>query len=253
MKKSSSFTRALAVSLLMLVPTSPSYAGTVMGNGGALEITQQMNLAELLKIAYDTMKSVSVVKAQLENMQQQGEQLIGEHWGSTFTSLTKLSQAVRQGESLAYSLSSIDEVYRRKFPSFESYLSQQPSWDGSFYADKYNEWSQTNRDTIASAMAAVGMQAEDFVSEEVTMQLLQDMSSSSVGRMQTIQAGNQIAAQQVRQLQKLRQLMMLHLQTQSNYQAWQSDKESMQAAGREKFFTEPSRAVVGDEPEVPWR
>ena len=110
MKKSSSFTRALAVSLLMLVPTSPSYAGTVMGNGGALEITQQMNLAELLKIAYDTMKSVSVVKAQLENMQQQGEQLIGEQWGSTFTSLTKLSQAVRQGESLAYSLSSIDEV-----------------------------------------------------------------------------------------------------------------------------------------------
>jgi P-type conjugative transfer protein TrbJ len=216
-----------------------------MGNGGALEITQQMNLAELLKIAYDTMKSVSVVKAQLENMEQQGEQLIGEHWGSTFTSLTKLSQAVRQGESLAYSLSSIDEVYRRKFPSFESYLSRQPSWDGSFYTDKYNEWSQTNRDTIASAMAAVGMQSEEFVSEEVTMQLLQDMSSSSVGRMQAIQAGNQ--------LQKLRQLMMLHLQTQSNYQAWQSDKESMQEAGREKFFSKPSQAIVGDEPEVPWR
>jgi P-type conjugative transfer protein TrbJ len=102
-------------------------------------------------------------------------------------------------------------------------------------------------------MAAVGMQSEEFVSEEVTMQLLQDMSSSSVGRMQAIQAGNQIAAQQVRQLQKLRQLMMLHLQTQSNYQAWQSDKESMHEAGREKFFSKPSQAIVGDEPEVPWR
>jgi len=243
----------LSLGILLGSPLSPATAGTVLGNGGALEITQQMNLVELLKIAYDTMQSVSVVKAQLENMERQGEQLIGENWGNTLSSLNKLSSVVRQGESLAYSLSSLDEVYRRKFPSFESYLTRQPSWDGSFYASKYQEWSQTNRDTIASAMAAVGLQAEQFGDEEATMMMLQEMSSSSVGRMQAIQAGNQIAAQQVRQIQKLRQLMMLHLQTQSNYQAWEADKEAMHAANRQHFFTTPPQTVVGDEPEVPWR
>jgi len=242
---------ALALSALML---NPNMGGaSVFGNGGALETTQLLNLVELVKIALDTYQTSQKVQQQLEDMYIQGSQLTNADWGDTAQALQNLAQVVQQGQALAYSLSNNDETFREKFQTYEAYLTDRPDFDGSMFATKYRDWSTTNRDTIASSMASVGLQNEQYASEEATLQTLQMLSQNSVGRLQAIQAGNQIAAQQVRQIQKLRQLLMAQMQMQSTFMATQSDKEAVQTAQSEKYYNEPIDAQVGDETVGLWR
>jgi P-type conjugative transfer protein TrbJ len=54
--------------------------------------------------------------------------------------------------------------------------------------------------------------------------------------MQAIQIGNEIAGQQVVQLQKLRQLAMAQMQAQNAYMAAQEQKEMVNRAAEEQFF-----------------
>lgn len=248
---STSFKSAVLCVHLLLTPL-PGVA-TVFGNGGALESTQLLNMGELVKIALDTYQTAQTVHQQLEDMYIQGKQLTNADWGTTAEALQSLALVVQQGDALAYSLNNIDQTFREKFATYESYLIDRPDFDGSMFATKYRDWSTTNRDTVASAMAAVGLQNEQYSSEEATLQTLQNMSQTSVGRLQAIQAGNQIAAQQVRQLQKLRQLLMTQMQMQSAFMATQSDKESVQSAQSEKYYQKPVDARAGDETVGLWR
>lgn len=249
--KPTSFKVCLLCLPLFLTPVR--VVATVFGNGGALETTQLMNLGELVKVALDTYQTAQTVQKQLEDMYIQGERLTQSDWGDAAQSLQTLAQVVQQGDALAYSLTNIDQTFRDKFTTYESYLVDRPDFDGSMFDTKYRDWSTSNRDTIASAMAAVGLQNQQYASEEATLETLQSMSENSVGRLQAIQAGNQIAAQQVRQLQKLRQLLMTQMQMQSAFMATQSDKESVQTAQGAKYYQEPVDARTGDETVGLWR
>jgi P-type conjugative transfer protein TrbJ len=93
----------------------------------------------------------------------------------------------------------------------------------------------------------VQLQSTQFETEESTMQTLQTLSQSAVGRMQAIQAGNQIAAQPVRQTQKLRQLLMAQMGMQAAFMAGQADQDAAQRAAYERFMRPTSRPVIGDE------
>jgi P-type conjugative transfer protein TrbJ len=244
--------RAAAVLSLLICYPGGGYA-TVFGNGGALETTQILNMAELIKIALDTYQTAQTVHKQLEDMYIQGSQLTNADWGNAGQALQQLAQVVQQGNALAYSTTTIDATFRDKFNLYEDYLIKRPDFDGSMLATKYRDWSDTNRDTIASTMASVGLQNDQYASEEATMETLQMMSQNSVGRLQAIQAGNQIAAQQVRQIQKLRQLMMTQMQMQSAFMATQSDKEAVQTAQSELYYGKPVDARVGNETAGLWR
>ncbi len=61
-------------------------------------------------------------------------------------------------------------------------------------------------------------------------------SQSAVGRQQAIQAGNEIAAQNVQQLQKLRDLVATQITLQGNYMAKQTEQEAVKDAASERFW-----------------
>ena len=63
--------------------------------------------------------------------------------------------------------------------------------------------------------------------------------------MQALQAGNQITAQMLPQMQKLRQLVTSQMQMQGAYLAYVEEKESMQRAQMEKFYSRPPNAQHG--------
>ncbi|MEN5458740.1 P-type conjugative transfer protein TrbJ, partial [Klebsiella pneumoniae] len=54
------------------------------------------------------------------------------------------------------------------------------------------------------------------------------------GRMQAIQAGNEIASQNVQQLQKLRDLIATQINMQGNYMAQQQDRVQLDDALRQQ-------------------
>lgn len=57
--------------------------------------------------------------------------------------------------------------------------------------------------------------------------------------MQAIQVGNEIAAQQVQQLQKLRQMLDAQIQSQSMWYAQQIERQTIDDAFREQYRSAP--------------
>jgi type IV secretion system protein TrbJ len=82
---------------------------------------------------------------------------------------------------------------------------------------------------------AVRLHGEDFPAEQARIDSLTALSDSAVGRMQAVQTGNMIAAEQVQQLVKLRQLVMAQVNAQNVYMASQANREAQRAATQSEW------------------
>lgn len=235
--------------IFLLVPAHLE-AGSVMGTGGSLEVTQILHVSQAASHAIEQIQHLSSMISTMENQMKQlernTENLKDFRWGNARQHLMELDNAVRQGQALAYSLNSIEADYRQKFKDYDHYRNKKYGQKPEHFHDKYNKWSQTNLDTIRSTMKAANLQSKQFHGEDDTIRTLESMSQTSSGRMQAIQVGNQLAAHQVRQMQKLRQIMLSQIQMQSAYMASKVDKESMNKANTSRFFESRSNVILGN-------
>ena len=228
-------------------------AGSVAGTGGSTEVTQILNNVELIRQTNEMLDQTRKLRDQVQkqaqmvdDMRRNGKTLSKQEWGKTSNDLQKLAEIARQGEAIAYSSSNMDAIFRDKYKGYSEYSSQK-NGNPQSYSDQYSNWSSTNRDSIVGAMKTANLQYEQFSSEEQTMKTIEQLSSNAQGRMEAIQAGNLIAAQQVSQLQKLRGLMMAQMQMQSSFLTYQANqKDSANAKSREFFKNEASSISVND-------
>jgi P-type conjugative transfer protein TrbJ len=248
-RKKHSFTPA-KIAILALALTSPAQAGTVMGNGGATEVTQILNNAQLMAIFQNgtsqlaqlssmldneitqTMQQISMVQNQLQDLASMGNQIMTPY-NQVSGALGKLQGLVSRGQSLSYTLQNLDQQFSQLYPGFGNYGSS------GTYATQYKGWSQASMDGIKGALQAQGLQASDFATEQSTMDQLNSMSSSANGTVSAVQAGNAIAAQQVVQLQKLRQLQMEQFNAYAGYLSGQQAKQDAEAEAMGKFMQQP--------------
>lgn len=240
------------IMLIILLITKPLFAGSVAGTGGSTEVTQIANNIELVKqyseLAHQTEQLADQLRRQKEmvnDMAVQGKSLKSWDWGDTKNDLSTLSKAVMQGQSLAYSLETIDSLYRKTYPGYESFVKER-GVSAEMKEDRYQEWSKTNIDTIRSSMHAAQIQDSQFTTEEKTMETLEHLSQTAEGRMQALQVGHQIASQQVRQVQKLRALMLTQMQMQASYMAHEQNEKDAQTAESKKFFDREQKTEVGN-------
>lgn len=221
-----------------------AFAGSVGGNGGSLEVTQIANHLELVKQVYELEYQSNKIRDQLQrqtdmvnDMKVQGRSISDPEWGRASSDLQDLSNIVRQGESLAYSASNTDATYRQKFQGYD-YYSREKNTTPSTFSDRYADWSKVNSDSISSSMKAANLQSAQFQTEYQTMRSIQNLSRSSKGRLEAIQVGNMIAAQQVGQMQKLRSLMMAQMQMQAAFMSTQTSEKDQGKARSEQFLGE---------------
>lgn len=212
---------------------------------GATEITQLFNNVELIDIAVSNARQISNQLRAITNMVQNSANLPSHLWGDTMQDLNQLAQIVREGQALAYSMSNIDAQFRSQFEDYAHYLAN--TLNATQYSNKYNGWTTTTSDTIRASMGSANLQWQQFTTEEATMTQLENMSATATGRMQAIQAGNQIAAQTVRQMQKLRVLMMSQMQMQAAYMATRNEKDAVQQTKSHRFYQGSTTTVVGNE------
>jgi P-type conjugative transfer protein TrbJ len=242
------------ISLVALVLSAQVQAGTVLGNGGATEVTQILNNAQLMAIFQNgtsqlaelssmldneitqTMQQINMVQNQLQDLASIGNQVMAPY-NQVSGALGKLQGLVSRGQSLSYTLQNVDQQFSRMYPGFGNYGS------GGSYATQYQGWSQTSMDGIKGALQAQGLQASDFATEQSTMDQLNSMSSSANGTVSAVQAGNAIAAQQVVQLQKLRQLQMEQFNAYASYTAGQQAKQDADLEAVQKFLKQGDGTV----------
>jgi type IV secretion system protein TrbJ len=212
--------------------------------GFATEGTQIANNMQLIAIQLKEIQQLERLAQQIQNQLQmihhmatQARRLSQTEWGQAFTNLQRLNNVVQQGQALAYSYGSLDQMMRRTYPGYDDY--SRTVLDRETFDDRLKGWNRTTMDTMQGTLKAMNLQASLFASEESTMQTLQNLSQSAVGRMQALQAGNQIAAQQVRQTQMLRQLLMAQMGMQAAFLAGQEDRDAAQHSAYHsilKFF-----------------
>src|SRR5262249_26570257 len=97
-------------------------------------------------------------------------------------------------------------------------------------------WTRTTLDTLRGILNVVRLHGEDFASEQARIAALTALSDSAVGRMQAVQTGNMIAAEQVQQLVKLRQLVMAQINAQNVYMASRANREAQRAATQSEWI-----------------
>lgn len=93
-------------------------------------------------------------------------------------------------------------------------------------------------------MEAANFNTSTFESEDAQLDRMVARSQSAVGRMQAIQAGNEIAGQNVQQLQKLRDLLATQINMQGNYMAQQGDRKAASEATEQQFEARKTHAAA---------
>lgn len=244
---------SVALTTIMIMP-SPA---TAQFFGGASEFTQLLNNAELVGLAGQSgvqienqvtqiAHQVEQIQNQLriyENMLQNTLTLPEQVWGEVESDLNRLRAIGEEGQGLAFSMGNLDDALQQRFQSYAQFEANPLS--GEDFSSAYQSWSDTNRDTITGTLKAANLTAEQFSSEEATMERLRAMSGTSVGQMQALQVGHQIATQQVAQMQKLRGLVSQQMTMMGAwYQSEQAAKDLAQTR-REDFFSTSRPSTAG--------
>ena len=242
---------------IALLPVASTHAGSA--TGAATELTQLANNAQLIDLLKSSGLQVDNQLTQItqlaqqiqnqlkiyENMLQNTAQLPNHIWGQVEGDLNRLRSIVDQGQSISFSMGNADDVLQRRFKSYTGLKTNLPNSES--FANTYQSWSDTNRDTIGSTLKAASLTADQFDTEEGTMSSLRSMSESADGQMKALQVGHQIAAQQVSQMQKLRGLVSQQMTMVGTWlQTEQTDKDLAQAR-REDFFRSTAPSTTGGE------
>lgn len=181
----------------------------------------------LVQNTTSAVNSVQLLKNQLTNLQNFNSDPT---WSDISPILNQLASEIQKGNALAYSAKNMDQVFHNKFPGYK------PQTD---YDTEYQNWSETTMDTIRNVLASAGIQSNAFGDEQNTLDTLKSLNDTSVGRMQAIQVGNKIAAEQVGQMQKLRQLIISQTNAQNAYMAYNVQKEQAQEAATHNLLNHP--------------
>lgn len=160
---------------------------------------------------------------QAELLQQQLQRLEKNpyDWDSTQRLINDLSDVVNKTNGLSYSAANIDQQFKTAFPGYT------PPQD---YSQQYQQNTQQTLNTLNGVLQSTGLSAQDFADENARMRFLQNQSQNAEGQVQAIQVSNKIAAENVAQLQLLRQTMIAQTNAQTLYYATRLQNEASERA-----------------------
>ena len=208
-----------------------AHAGVVAGL--ATEWTQIMNNVQLV-LQYE--QQVQQYATQLQQAQTQIA-----HLEEAYKQTTAMVQGIGNGNfnfsAIANDLSALNGVLDDEFNArFPGYGNANPT----NYAAMYRNWYNTNLDTAHSALKVAGLQYSQLNNDAALVRTLQQQSQNSTTLLQTLQVGNSLAAQELAELEKLRQLMLTDITSKATYQAQQAASAQADGDMNNSFFTVPT-------------
>ena len=225
--------RRLVAVLAIVVLLAPSGA---WAQAIVLDLTNLIqNTISALKAIESVINEVQMIAnqiKQIENMVQNTSTYSGVWDQEALPRLNRLGQIIEQEQAIAYSMAGMERVFRERYPGYR------PVTD---WASAYDQWTRTTLDTLRGTLAAVRLHADDFGDEQRRIRTLTALSDSAEGRMQAIQAGNMLAAEQIQQLAKLRQLMMAQVNAQNVYMASVTNRDAQRTATQQEWVKNGNR------------
>jgi len=246
-----------------ILTTTSATAGSA--TGAATEWTQLLNNGELVSLVGQSGEQIKNQITQInhlaeqiqnqlkiyENMLQNTARLPTHIWGQVEHDLNELRDIVDQGQGIAFSMGNADDILQQRFKSYADFKTNLPG--NETFSSIYGTWSNTNRETIAGALRAASLTADQFDHEEDAMTSLRTMSETADGQLKALQVGHEIAVQQVAQLQKLRGLISQQITMMSTWLQSEQTEQDLSQARLERFFDAEVKPIPqGQDMEPRW-
>jgi len=149
--------------------------------------------------------------------------------------LAQLANVVQGGQALAYSLGNQDVVFRNVFPGYEPALGLVPA--AGSYQSRYSQWAQTSLATTQGILRGIGLQGNLLGTEQGVLSILRSLSASNLlNRNDAINLTSQLAAEQIGQLQKLRELQLEDMTSKAAFQGYIIQRQAASEAATQQFF-----------------
>ena len=150
--------------------------------------------------------------------------------------LNQLANVVQGGRALAYSLGKQDLAFRGAFPGYQPVFGPRPG--AGTYQSKYALWAETTLATTQGLLRGVGIQGKLLATEQGVLSIMRTLSASNLlNRNDAINLTSQLAAEQVGQLQKLRELQLEDMTSKAAYQGYTIQREAANEANAHWFFS----------------
>lgn len=229
---------ATVASAIIFLMASPSYARTVYCTNCSDKFQQAIErvtgIDQLAKLSAQVHEAVVQTEQQITMVQQNIERyenmvrntisLPMDIYSQLEDQYSRLSDLYRQIDTYRGDLNGIRQAYTTLYPKSADILGE--------FSGNFDRWSaQADKSTQALAELS-GVQLEDLlgINAQTKADRVRSLLSTPEGRMQAMQAGNQLTAMQLQESQELRILMATALQQQASTTAKQ---EKMSQAEQE--------------------
>ncbi|MHB1268740.1 MAG: P-type conjugative transfer protein TrbJ [Acidithiobacillus ferriphilus] len=221
-----------AIAFALLAPAS-ALAGTMTGGATMPEqIIQEITAAEsLVKQAESVQMQIQMVYQQAMNLKNLPTQM----WSSVQGDLNNLTNIAGQAQGLSYASQNIASQFTQTYPAASSI--------GNNYGQQMQTWTTNTNGQIQSMLTQNGLTADQFSSQQSALQGIQNASQSAGGRMQVLQAGNQIAGMEVNQIQQLQQEIMAGNSAIGSYEAQQVNQKQQATNGVNNLYAQAAASL----------
>jgi P-type conjugative transfer protein TrbJ len=154
--------------------------------------------------------------------------------------LNQLASVVQGGQALAYSLGNQDVLFRQTYPGYQPWAGAGPGFApaAGSYASKYAIWAETSLATTQGILRGTGIQGKLLATEQGVLGIIRAIAGSNLlNRNDAINMSGQLAAEQVGQLQKLRELQLEDMTSKAAYQGYVIQRQASSEAATQWFFT----------------
>jgi type IV secretion system protein TrbJ len=202
------------------------------------EVTQELKQVK----QYTTqLRELMVAKQQLDDMVQNTKQLTHFNWDDAQDTLSQL-----------LGMTDTIDQYKSQLGSFDSFLGKFQTID--YYRDipciGTNDCTASDLDKLSeidglgsdarkkandALLRSVDLQQQTLKKDSEHLRELQRDAQSSTGRLQALQAGNELASEQTNQLLQIRELLVAQQNALAIQMAVQNDKEARAITLKEKF------------------
>lgn len=212
--------KSFVLSVLLLISANANAGG---GVGAIASATLPEQLVQSVTLADQLVQQATMVSQQLTMLQNQArnlQSLPSSFWPNVSSQLTQLIQINRQSQGLSYSMADVAAETRHQYGD--------PGQTLTGVEQRYQSWNDNSNSQLSSTLQSYGYQADNFATEQAALEQVQQASQSATGRLQALQAGNQIAGMQVNQTQLLRSAVMQGNQVMLNFAGNKANKEQQE-------------------------
>ncbi|MDE2464441.1 MAG: P-type conjugative transfer protein TrbJ [Alphaproteobacteria bacterium] len=221
---------AIALSLAGLAAMPSAHAsGAIAGATLPEQIVQEATMVEQLNNA---IQQVQQGFQSLYNQALNLKNLPMQMWPNVSGQLQQLVQLVGQAKGLSYAAQNTVAAVQQQFGAPDSVLGN--------YNASLQKWTGDLDSQISGVLQQYGLNAQKFQTTQSALQQIQDASQSAAGRMQVMQAGNQIAGLMVNQMQGLQSDIQAGNQAMLNYMAMQAHTQVNQSNSVTPILTAPT-------------